>query len=108
MRNGAGNGNNNDLLGELTENELVAARDAGNSGNTEDDQAIETNQPANTAAAIATIGGPIQVVRHLSLNDFRSKLVTHFGIAYDLGEVKWPARTGRRQPRMLEPTGGVL
>jgi hypothetical protein len=40
----------------------------------------------------------IQVVRNLKLNYFRSKLVTHFDIAYKRGEVVWPKRTGRPVP----------
>jgi hypothetical protein len=40
----------------------------------------------------------IQVVRNLSLNYFRSKLVTHFDIAFKRREVVWPKRTGRPEP----------
>ncbi len=39
--------------------------------------------------AVETVGG-MTCVRTLSLDFFRSKLVTHFDIAYKRNEVKWP------------------
>jgi hypothetical protein len=44
-----------------------------------------------------TVGG-ITRVRMLSLDFFRSKLVTHFDIAYKRNEVKWPRRMKSRSP----------
>lgn len=38
----------------------------------------------------------IKVVRSMSLSAFRSKLVTHFNIAYERNEVIWPRRFGNR------------
>ena len=38
------------------------------------------------------------VVRELSLRTFRSRLVTHFDIAFQRNEIKWPRRLGREQP----------
>jgi hypothetical protein len=37
-------------------------------------------------------------VRDLSLDYFRRKLITHFDIAFQRGEVIWPRRTGRPNP----------
>ncbi|KAI2508513.1 hypothetical protein MHU86_5912 [Fragilaria crotonensis] len=47
--------------------------------------------------ALKTVGG-ITCVRMLSLDFFRSKLVTHFDIAYKRNEVKWPQRMKSRRP----------
>ncbi len=40
----------------------------------------------------------IKVVRSMSLAEFRSKLVTHFNIAYERKEVVWPRRFGNKVP----------
>ena len=39
-------------------------------------------------------GNTVLKVRELGLNYFRSKLVSHFDIAYKRGEVEWPKRNG--------------
>ena len=44
-----------------------------------------------------TVGG-IACVRMLSLDFFRSKLVTHFDIAYKRNKLKWPRRMKSRRP----------
>ena len=41
-------------------------------------------------------GNTVLKVRELGLNYFRSKLVSHFDIAYKRGEVEWPKRNGIR------------
>ena len=38
------------------------------------------------------------VIRALSLRDFCSRLITHFGIAYNRNEIIRPQRTGIGQP----------
>lgn len=56
----------------------------GGGGRTDDNNAIR-------------IGDSTTWVHRMSQNAFRSKLVTHFDIAFNKGEVKWPSRTGRRR-----------
>ena len=34
----------------------------------------------------------IELVRKLSLAEFRKRLIVHFDIAYHRGEVKWPTK----------------
>jgi DDE superfamily endonuclease len=39
----------------------------------------------------------VQLVRKLSLAEFRKRLIVHFDIAYNRGEVKWPTKNGREE-----------
>ena len=67
-----------------------------------DNSSNAQQHPATNAAQrlgeVVTHDDDIQVVRNLTLNYFRSKLVTHFDIAYKRHEVKWPLRSGRPEP----------
>ena len=55
-------------------------------------------EPAIADCGVAGSHNSIRAVRDLSLDYFRSKLVTHFDIAFKRTEVKWPKRTRRCQP----------
>ena len=46
----------------------------------------------------AVAGGPVRIVRMLSHDQFRSRLVDHFDILYKKNEIKWPRRFGRSTP----------
>ena len=37
-----------------------------------------------------------QVVRKMSMEDFRDKLVTHFDIAFQRKEIQWPKRNKKK------------
>ena len=54
---------------------------------TNDEVEIERNNERDNAI----------IVRNLSFQTFRNKLVTHFDIAYKKGEIKWPTRNRVRQ-----------
>ena len=59
---------------------------------------------AKAPTKISTVG-PVQVVRNLSLKEFRKRLVIHFAIACSRNEVKWPSRLGNIS---TTPAAGVL
>jgi hypothetical protein len=44
--------------------------------------------------------GQVCIVRKLTNEQFRSRLVEHFNILYQKNEIKWPRRLGKRQPIM--------
>lgn len=48
----------------------------------------------------AAPGGPVRIVRKLSHDQFRSRLVDHFDILFKKNEIKWPRRLGARPPTM--------
>jgi hypothetical protein len=39
-----------------------------------------------------------RVVKNLSLQYFRSKLIQHFDIAFKRNEIQWPGRRNRQEP----------
>jgi hypothetical protein len=41
------------------------------------------------------VNNQVELVRKLSLAEFRKRLIIHFDIAYHRGEVKWPTKKGR-------------
>jgi hypothetical protein len=46
--------------------------------------------------------GEVCMVRHLSLNYFRGRLVEHFDILFQRHQVQWPARRGDRAPAIRD------
>ena len=68
-----------------------------NVDNVSDDGEVGLMEEEEEPLAVETVGG-ITCVRTLSLDFFRSKLVTHFDIAYKRNEVKWPRRMKSRRP----------
>ncbi len=57
---------------------------------------METNNPNagenNGAAVMEEVDIPVRVVRNLSLNYFRQKLIEHFDIMYQQHQLVWPVR----------------
>ena len=51
----------------------------------------------DTTTSILAGSDHVQLVRKLSLAEFRKRLIVHFDIAYNLGEVKWPTKNGREE-----------
>jgi DDE superfamily endonuclease len=62
----------------------------------DDDDDDDDDLPHDTTQAIAQ---NVRVVRDLSLDFFRSRLVEHFSIMYERREVLWPSRTGQGRPK---------
>jgi hypothetical protein len=48
----------------------------------------------------AAAGGPVRIVRKLTHDQFRSRLVDHFDILFKKNGIKWPRRLGIRPPTM--------
>jgi hypothetical protein len=69
-----------------------------------DDYKKNDGRAAKAPTKISTVG-PVQVVRNLSLKEFRKRLVIHFVIACSRNEVKWPSRLGNIS---TTPAAGVL
>jgi hypothetical protein len=82
----------------------IAEQDHDNSSDEHDDEEYNTNmallQTVEEPMLPATSGGPVRIVRKLTHDQFRSRLVDHFDILFKKNEIKWPRRFGSRPPTM--------
>lgn len=67
----------------------------------EDDESTEENSiMEQSEESLVVDNDGALIVRHLSFDYFRSKLVNHFDIAFKKREVKWPKRNQMREPNV--------
>ena len=85
-----------DQAGAESDNSSRNCGSQSHSAEVEEENKNDRNDDGDHAAFATSIssGGPVELVRNLSLDEFRKRLVVHFAIAYSRDEVKWPSRLG--------------
>jgi hypothetical protein len=60
----------------------------------------EAEEPEPTIAAPLPPVGQVRIVRKLTRDQFRSRLVDHFDILFHKNKIQWPRRVTEKQPTM--------
>jgi hypothetical protein len=60
----------------------------------------EAEEPEPTIAAPLPPVGQVRIVRKLTCDQFRSRLVDHFDILFRKNKIQWPRRVTEKQPTM--------
>ena len=61
------------------------------------EEASQVTEDDDDTSNILAGSDHVQLVRKLSLDEFRKRLTVHFDIAYQRGEVKWPTKNGMEE-----------
>jgi len=61
------------------------------------EEASQVSEDDDNTSTILAGSDHVQLVRKLSLAEFRKRLIVHFDIAYQRGEVKWPTKNGMQE-----------